>query len=88
MANHLVDYLIHLLKKIGTVLSEFLIQIRKKGKRLKQLDVKFVNLLGKRLEKKLKNFYYGGGDPKFRIVMSIMRWVDSKINNNLDSNSE
>jgi len=26
----------------------------------------------------VKNFYYDGRDPKFRIVMLIMRWVDSK----------
>ena len=41
----------------------------------------------------VKNFYYGGGDSKFRIVMLIMRWVDSKENissldNNLDNNPE
>ena len=46
-------------------------------------------LTGEKIGKEtVKNFYYGGGDPKFRIVMSIMRWVDSKINNNLDSNAE
>ena len=32
VTTRLVDYLIHLLKKIGIVLSEFLIRIRKKGK--------------------------------------------------------
>ena len=37
----------------------------------------------------VKSFYYGEGDPKFRIVMSIMRWVDSKefsgsVNNNAE----
>ena len=32
----------------------------------------------------VKNFYYDVGDPKFRIVMSIMRWVDNKeITNSL-----
>ena len=36
-------------------------------------------LTGEKIGKEtVKNFYYGGGDPKFRIVMSIMRWVDSK----------
>ena len=36
-------------------------------------------LTGEKIGKEtVKNFYYGGGDPKFRIVMLIMRWVDSK----------
>jgi len=36
-------------------------------------------LTGEKIGKEtVKNFYYGGGDPKFRIVMSIMRWVDNK----------
>ncbi|CAB4441354.1 unnamed protein product [Rhizophagus irregularis] len=36
-------------------------------------------LTGEKIGKEtVKNFYYGEGDPKFRIVMSIMRWVDSK----------
>ena len=36
-------------------------------------------LTGEKIGKEtVKNFYYGGGDPKFRIVMSIIRWVDSK----------
>jgi hypothetical protein len=26
----------------------------------------------------VKSFYYGQGDPKFNIVMSIMSWVDNK----------
>ena len=47
-------------------------------------------LTGEKIGKEtVKNFYYGGGDPKFRIVMSIMRWVDSKefsdsLNNNIE----
>ncbi|GES93751.1 hypothetical protein GLOIN_2v1842500 [Rhizophagus clarus] len=47
-------------------------------------------LTGEKIGKEtVKNFYYGEGDPKFRIVMSIMRWVDSKefsgtINNNAE----
>ena len=47
-------------------------------------------LTGEKIGKEtVKNFYYGGGDPKFRIVMSIMRWVDSKENiSSLDNNAE
>ncbi|GBC49024.1 hypothetical protein RhiirA5_366879 [Rhizophagus irregularis] len=47
-------------------------------------------LTGEKIRKEtVKNFYYGGGDPKFRIIMSIMRWVDSKefsdsVNNNAE----
>src|SRR6266542_2534485 len=36
-------------------------------------------LTGEKIGKEtIKNFYYGEEDPKFRIVMSIMRWIDSK----------
>ncbi|RGB39861.1 hypothetical protein C1646_664293 [Rhizophagus diaphanus] len=36
-------------------------------------------LTGEKIGKEtVKNFYYGEGDPKFRIVMLIMGWVDSK----------
>ena len=47
-------------------------------------------LTGEKIGKEtVKNFYYGEGDPKFRIVMSIMRWVNSKefsssVNNNAE----
>jgi hypothetical protein len=27
----------------------------------------------------VKSFYYGEGDPKFNTVISIMRWVESKV---------
>ena len=42
-------------------------------------------LTGEKIGKEtVKNFYYGEGDPKFIIVMSIMRWVDNKeITNSL-----
>ncbi|GBC19258.1 hypothetical protein GLOIN_2v1708658 [Rhizophagus irregularis DAOM 181602=DAOM 197198] len=40
---------------------------------------KIRQLTGEKIGKEtVKNVYYGGGDPKFRIVISIMRWVDSK----------
>ena len=36
----------------------------------------------------VKSFYYGQGDPKFNIVMSIMSWVDDKeITNSLNNNN-
>ena len=36
----------------------------------------------------MKSFYYGQGDPKFNIVMSIMGWVDKKeITNSLNNNN-
>jgi len=36
----------------------------------------------------VKSFYYGQGDPKFNIVMSIMGWVDEKeITNSLNNNN-
>src|SRR6266498_6060166 len=41
-------------------------------------------LTGEKVGKEtVKNFYYGVGDPKFRIVTLIMRWVDSKTSNNI-----
>ncbi|GBC09221.1 hypothetical protein RclHR1_00870012 [Rhizophagus clarus] len=51
---------------------------------------KIHQLTGEKIGKEtVKNFYYGRGDPKFRIVMSIMRWVDSKeFNGSLDNNAE
>ena len=35
----------------------------------------------------MKNFYYCEEDPEFRIVMLIMRWVDSKEIASLDNNN-
>jgi hypothetical protein len=54
-------------------------------------------LTGEKVGKEtVKNFYYGVGDPKFRIVTLIIRCVDSKTSktsnnsnsNNLVNNSE
>ena len=46
------------------------------------------HLTGKNIGKStVENFYYGKGDPKFSIVMSIMRWVDSKEIVSLDNNN-
>ncbi|RGB22208.1 hypothetical protein C1646_776463 [Rhizophagus diaphanus] len=47
-------------------------------------------LTGEKIGKEtVKNFYYGKGDPKYRIVMSIMRWVDSKeFSNSTNNNAE
>jgi hypothetical protein len=47
-------------------------------------------LTGEKIEKEtVKNFYYGIGNPKFRIVMLITRWVDSKkFSGSLDNNVE
>ncbi|RGB22831.1 hypothetical protein C1646_775447 [Rhizophagus diaphanus] len=53
-----------------------------------QLNVNLSTYWGKDWKRNCEKFLFGRGDPKFRIVMSIMRWVDSKINNNLDSNAE
>ncbi|GBB90125.1 hypothetical protein RclHR1_00170029 [Rhizophagus clarus] len=46
-------------------------------------------LTGKKIGKgTVKSFYYGEGDSKFNIVMSIMRWVDDKeITNSLNNNN-
>ena len=51
-------------------------------------------LTGEKIGKEtVKNFYCGVGDPKFRIVMLITRWIDCKeitssLDNNLDNNPE
>jgi len=51
---------------------------------------KISKLTGEKVGKEtVKNFYHGIGDLKFRIVMVIMRWLDSKeLSNSLDSNAE
>ena len=47
-------------------------------------------LTGEKIGKEtVKNFYYGRWNPKFRIVMSIMRWVDNKeFSNSANNNAE
>ncbi len=47
------------------------------------------NLTGKKIGKEtVKNFYHYIGDPKFRIVILIMRWIDNKENTgSLDNNN-
>lgn len=44
-----------------------------------------MNLLGKHWERNCEKFYYGIGDPKFSTLMLINKWIDSKMNENLDS---
>ena len=51
------------------------------------------HLTGEKIGKStVENFYLGKGDPKFTIVMLIMRWVESKevassVNNNNNASS-
>ena len=61
---------------------------------LKTVRREIHHLTREKIEKStVENFYYNKEDPKFIIVMSIMRWVDSKefsgsLDNNLNSNRE
>ncbi|RGB38804.1 hypothetical protein C1646_740431, partial [Rhizophagus diaphanus] len=87
---HLV-HPIHLLKKIGTVLREFRLE---KGSgetndcAFETVRCEIRHLTGEKIGKStVESFYYGKGDPKFRTVMSIMRWVDSKEIASLDNNN-
>ncbi|CAG8598995.1 876_t:CDS:1 [Ambispora gerdemannii] len=61
--------------------------------RLKLLDVKFVNLLGKRLGRVLWKVFIMVKGIQNLTQMSIMRWVDNKeitssLDNNLDRSTE
>ena len=46
------------------------------------------HLTGEKIGKStVESFYYGKGDPKFSIVVTIMRWVESKEIASLDNNN-